>query len=120
MEFALTEEQRLIVDTVRAFRDRRYELGIGANENIIFDNSAVFVGAIVITGDRSGANIDTRTDAAIAEIGKMICLRCVAHLGSLYFDKITNAHFSSQLCSGTQPSVWPDPAVISHNRVFDM
>src|SRR3984893_8950044 len=51
--------------------NRRDQSGVAADENFITDAGGVFVEAVVIAGDGSGANICLRADFRVAEIGEM-------------------------------------------------
>jgi hypothetical protein len=49
--------------------DRRDELSIAADERIVFDDGAVFVGTVVIASNRAGTNVDARSDRGITDRG---------------------------------------------------
>src|SRR5690242_553610 len=51
---------------------RRDELGVAADEGVVFDHGAEFVGAVIVASDRAGADIDARAHRGITDIGQMI------------------------------------------------
>ena len=68
---------------------RRDELRIGADENVIFEYCFVFEGAIVIAGDRTGANIDACSDFSIPDVTQMVDLAARGDIRFFDFDIIS-------------------------------
>jgi hypothetical protein len=62
---------------------RSDELGITTDKNIIFNYSTMLVGTIIITGDRTRADIDPLTDRTVAHVRQVVCF-CVGTEAAIF------------------------------------
>ena len=98
--------------------DRRDELRIRANEHAVFQHGLVLVDAVVVAGDRAGADVDVRANIGIADVRQVRGLRAFAEDGLFRLDEIADLHVSSEFGAGTQMRVRPDCRLILDDRVF--
>src|SRR4249919_2246566 len=54
--------------------DRGHQHGVGTDEDVVLDHGAVLRAAVVVAGDRTGADIDIAANRRVTEIGKVIGL----------------------------------------------
>ena len=59
----------------RADADRRDQLRIAADEGAVVDDRRVLRRAVVVAGDRAGADVHLRADRRVAEVGEVVGLR---------------------------------------------
>src|SRR3954467_1784169 len=64
-------------------RDRRDELRVAADERAVLDDGLVLAGAVVVAGDRAGADVHLLADRRVAEVGQVFRLRSLAEHGLL-------------------------------------
>src|SRR5450759_2504185 len=57
-----------------AYRHRRDQLCIRADEYIVFDDGAMFVRAIIIAGDRASTDVHSSADRTVADVAEMLSL----------------------------------------------
>src|SRR5213594_5047253 len=55
--------------------DRRHQARVGPDESAVVDLRFVLGDAIIVAGDRPGADVDVLTDRGIADVGEMRYLR---------------------------------------------
>src|SRR5215470_9029936 len=72
--------------------DRRDQRGVRADKRALADYCAEFVKAVVIAGDRAGADIGACADLAVADIGEVTRLDARAEAGCLDLDEIADMH----------------------------
>src|SRR3712207_4397258 len=63
-----------------AYRDRGDKLRVRADEYVVFDDGPMLVSAVVVAGDRAGADVHVPPDARVADVGEVIRLRAVLYL----------------------------------------
>ena len=76
-----------------AYPYRRYERGVGSDEGAGSHMGLVLVEAIIITENRSGADVGARAHRAIAEISQMVGLGPRADHHLLYLHEIADVRF---------------------------
>src|SRR5690606_24805049 len=92
----------------RAHRHRRHQLGVAADEGVVADDRLVLVGAVVVAGDGTRADVDPGADLGIADVGEMVGLRAFAHAGRLHLDEIADMGMGGEFRAGPQPGIGPD------------
>ncbi len=81
---------------------RRNQHGIAANKHIVPDFCGMFVFAIIITGDRPGADVDILADVGIANVGEMPHLGTRPHIRILDLAKIAHMDAFGQVSALAQ------------------
>src|SRR5574337_1742541 len=92
-------------DGASAHRDRRHEARIAAYKHIVFDHGLMFGKTLIVAGDRPGANIDTLSDAGVADVAQMW------DLGPFTDDRLLDLHEVSDLDSLPKRSLRPQVCV---------
>ena len=93
-----------------ADRDRRHQRRIRADEHAFADYRAGFVNAVVIAGDRAGADIGARADLAVADIGEVIGLGSAPSRAALTSTKLPTCTWSSRTAPGRRRANGPTRA----------
>src|SRR5258707_2227597 len=57
----------------------RHQRAVGPDEGVVTDHGAPLTKAIVVHGDRAGADVAPGTDVGVAEIGEMVGLGATPH-----------------------------------------
>ena len=91
-----------------ADRDRRDQRRVRADKRALADCRAPLVNAVVIAGDRAGADIGAGADIAVAEIGEVVGLDPGAEPGRLDLDEIADMHVFFEHRARAQPGERPD------------
>src|SRR5580692_944748 len=78
---------------------------VTADEGTVADYGGVLLGAVVVAGDGSGADVDAGADFGVAEIGEVVGLRSFAQLDLLGFDKIADVRAFSDFAAGAQMGI---------------
>src|SRR4051812_2852816 len=99
---------------------RRYQLTVRADEGAIADDGLVFVGAVVVAGDRPRADIYIASDDCIAEIAQMIRLRAFRQRCVLGFDEVAYMRMRAEYSAGAQTRVRPNSRMRPDPRTIDM
>src|SRR5215831_1537090 len=86
-----------------ADRNRRDQSRVRPDKHVVADDGPVLVEAVVIAGDRAGADIRAGADLAVAEIGEMVGLGAPAQPGRLHFDEIADMHLGFEHRAGAEP-----------------
>ena len=79
----------------------------------------MLVEAVIVAGDRAGADIGARADARIADISEMIDLGALGDLGLLDLDEIADVRALGEVCAGPQPRERADGRVIADAGAFE-
>src|SRR5947209_4212973 len=96
------------------------ERRIRADKGVVADLRAVLRIAVVIAGDRAGADIGGSADRSVADIGEMVHLGAAADLGGLDLHKIADTRSLLQVGTRAQPCKRPDRDALPHPRTFEM
>ena len=107
-------------DRAVADGDRRHQRRVGADERALADYRAEFVNAVVIAGDRAGADIGARADVAVADIGEVIGLGSGAEPGGLDLDEIADMDLLFEDRARAQPGKRADPRARPDRRPFEI
>ena len=86
-----------------ADRDRRDQRGVRADKRALADDRAEFAEAVVVAGDRAGADIGPGADVAVAEIGEVTGLDAGAEPGRLDLDEIADMDLGLEHRTRAQP-----------------
>ena len=81
--------------------DRRNQLGVGADKNVVADKGFRLIRAVIVTGDSTSADIHVGANLRIAQIGKMTCLGAFAEASFLHFNEVADVRLLRQLAAGT-------------------
>ena len=73
----------------------------------------MFIGSVIVAGDRTRPDIDPGTDFGITQIGQVIRLAAFTQLRVLDFDKIANPAILFQLCSWASLANGPTSTLFS-------
>ncbi len=101
-------------------RHRRDKRGIGADERARTDCCAMLVVAVVVAGDRPGADVRLGADIRVAEIRQVVRLGARAEFRCLHLDEVADMHLLAKIGAGAQPGVWPHDAVRADNAAFQV
>src|SRR5207244_11130785 len=71
-------------------RDRGDQLRVAADKDPILADGLMLVSAVVIAGDRAGADVHALADPGIAEVAEMIRLGALPQLGFFHLDEIAD------------------------------
>ena len=82
--------------------------------DIVFDDGAVLVRAIVVGRDAPRTVVDPLTHSGISKVGQMIGLGSACHRRIFNFYKIADVDFSRQLGAGAQPRKRPNQRTFTH------
>ena len=101
-----------------AHGDRGDELGVRADENIVFDDRAVLVRAVVVARDRARADVHVAPDRRIADVGQVVGLRPRRDVARLHLDEIADVNVFRETRAGPYARVRADAAALADRRVF--
>ena len=87
---------------------RCHQSRIGADKNIVFNDSFVFVGTIIIASDRASTDIDRSAHVGIADITQVI------NFGTCADQRILGFHEVADFCLGSQPGARAQTGERSH------
>ena len=107
-------------DGAVADRHRRDQRGVGADERARADRRAMLVVAVVVAGDRPGADVRLGADLRVAEIRQVVRLGARAEFRGLHLDEVADMHLLAELGAGAQPGVRPDDAVRADDAAFQV
>ncbi len=94
------------------------QLRIGTDKNIILDDRLVLVGAVVVAGNRPGADIDIFSNDGIADVTEMIRFAAGGNGAIFDLDEIADMNLVGEPGSGTDAGVRSNTAVSSDFRRF--
>src|SRR5437879_2511462 len=96
-----------------AHAHRRDQRRIAADEHFAPDRGGMLMKAVVIAGDRAGADIALRSDLGIAEVREVHGFCAFADRALFEFDEIADARASFQVIVWAKPRKWTnDDAVV--------
>src|SRR5690606_17589040 len=107
-------------DRARADHDRRDQRAVRSDERAFADLGPVFEEAVIIAGDRTGADIGFRADLGIADIGEVVGLGALAEPALLHLDEIADLRTLADAAPGPQPCIGADLGAAADRRAFDM
>ena len=87
--------------------DRCNQLRVAADECAVFDHRRVLGDAVVVAGDRAGADVDVLADGGVAEVGEVARLRSAAERGFLQLDEVSDVRVFADLDSGRRRANGP-------------
>src|SRR5882672_5256262 len=87
---------------------RRNENGIASDKNAIADDRGKFIHAVVIAGNRSGADVGVRAQFGVADVTQVRNFAALADDRFFRLDKVSNARAFFQMGSRTNAREWPD------------
>src|SRR5687767_10011418 len=76
--------------------DRRYELRVRSDENVVFDDRAVLERPVVVAGDRSGADVHVTPDRRIPDVREVIGFRSFGNVARFHFDEVADVNFGTE------------------------
>src|SRR6185369_4876450 len=103
----------------RMHGNRRHQLDVRPDEDVVLDHGAMLVYAVVVAGNGAGANIHVAADARVAHVGEMVGFRTDADVGGFDFDEIADMHVGGKCGAGTDARVRTDTAVLADRGVID-
>ena len=101
------------------------ENGIASDENAIADDRGKFIHAVVIAGNRPGANVRVRTQFGVADVTQVRDFAALADDGFFRFDEISDARAFFQMGPRTNAREWSnriaaiEMAFENHRMRFD-
>src|SRR5690606_36552970 len=98
----------------------RNQLRVRANEGVIFDYSQRLVDAIIVAGNGTGADIHTRPDLGITNIGQVVGFRALPQHRFLDFNEVANVGLAAYLRTRAQARIGAYTGVVAHLRFLDM
>ena len=69
---------------------RRDQLRVAADERAVLDDRRVLVRAVVVAGDRAGADVDLLADRRVAEVRQVVGLRPAPERRLLQLDEVAD------------------------------
>src|SRR5262245_40390530 len=105
-----------------AHPDRRDQLGVRADEDIVLYDRAMLVRAVVVAHDGARADVDIFAYVAVADVSQMVRLRAFAYATRLDLDEVADVNLRREPRSraGTHARVGPDVAVGADVRVLQV
>ena len=100
--------------------NRGDQLRIRTYERIVTNHCPVFVHAVVIAGDRTSADIDSRTNIRISKVSQMTGFRILTKTGIFYFNKITNMHAITESRPRPKAGIRADLRFTTHDCLLQM
>src|SRR5205807_7715656 len=82
--------------------DRRHELGVAADEDLLSDPRSVLRLAVVVAGDDARADVGPFADVGVAEVGQVLRLRPLADDRVLRLDEVADPGVLLDLGAGRQ------------------
>src|SRR5512139_2481790 len=79
-----------------AHSDRRDELRVRADEDVVLDDSAVLVRAVVIAHDRTRADVDVAPHLGVADVRKMVRFGARPDAACLHLHEIAQVYAVSE------------------------
>ena len=92
--------------------NRGHKLGIGADEDIVFNDGAMFLGAVVVAGDGAGTNVDTCAHGGVPDIREVVGLAVGTNLAVLHLCEVADV---AALC---QARAWPQSGKGANNSLW--
>ena len=71
--------------------------------HIGLNHGAVLVGAVIVGGDATRAEVHTLTHRGVTQVSQVVGLGAAAQGGVFHFDKIADVHLGTQLRARAQP-----------------
>ena len=71
--------------------DGRDQVDVGADEGLRADRRLVLLLAVIVAGDRAGADVDVLGDIGVADVGEVVDLRAEADLRGLDLGEVADA-----------------------------
>src|SRR6476661_5550294 len=81
-------------------RDRRDQLRVGPDVDVVLDDRAVLVGTVVVAGDRPGADVDVAPHRCITDVRQVIRLAALADGARLDLDEVADVNLVRQIRAG--------------------
>src|ERR1700737_2256347 len=99
--------------------NRRHQDAVAADKHAIFNDGFVFVHAVAVAGDGSGADVDAVAHFSVAQIGQVVGLGALTHAGFLHFHEIANVSLFADLASRAQMAVGPERGPVLHDGMLE-
>src|SRR5271166_6521149 len=87
---------------------RSDQRAVAADKDAVSDHGFMFVYAVIVAGDGSGADVHACADFCVAQVGKMIRLRSFAQLDLLSLDEVAHVRALADLAAGPQVRIGAD------------
>src|SRR6476646_2903763 len=100
--------------------DARHERGVRPDERAFPELRPVLAEAVIIAGDRAGADICAGADRRIADVGQVIDLRPLGNIGILDLDEIADLRAFGEAGAGPHPGEGADDLSRADLRSVDM
>src|SRR5690606_3485081 len=104
---------------VGADLDRRNEHNARADESAVADHGSVLRRAVVVAGDRAGADVHVAADRRVADVRQMVDLRAFGGLAVLHFDEVADLHSRRELGAGANSRERPELATVAGRKPAD-
>ena len=102
-----------------ADRDRRDELRVAANEGAVADDGLVLLLAVVVAGDRAGADVDVLADRRVSQIREVARFRLAAERGLFQLDEVADVGLALDDAARAEMRERAEHRVGLHRRIGD-
>src|ERR1700761_3002903 len=92
---------------------------MAAHKSAVFNQSAVFVHAVVVAGDGTGADIHAAADLRISQIAQMAGLRALPQAHFFRFHKVADMRLFANLAARTKARIRSEFCARVYARVVD-
>lgn len=99
--------------------NRRYKIGIAADECVIFHSAAEFTVTVIIYRYHATSNIDMRTKIGVSDVGQMCYAGLFSQCRVFNFHKVSDLDRICQNAVRTQMAVRSDSNAVSYLGFFD-
>src|SRR3990172_4305932 len=106
---------------VRALADdeRRHERRVGADEGAVADPRLVLGPAVVVAGDRAGADVDVLAHGRVAEVREVVRLGAAPDPRLLRLHEVADLRLLPDVAPGPQVTEGPERRIVLHHRLAD-
>ncbi|MNE87782.1 hypothetical protein D3C80_1850200 [compost metagenome] len=74
-------------------------MGVGTDKHAVANNGFMLIGAIIVTGNGTSADIHIIANFGIAQVAQMACFRAFTQTRFFYLHEITDVSAFRQFCA---------------------
>ena len=89
-------------------------------KHVVLDHRAVLVRAVVVAGDRAGADVDAARRRRVADVGEVVGLASPRRPARLHLDEVADVHVVGERAPGRSRAYGPMRALRADRRAVEM